>query len=175
MVYAADFIAYLIGAVEPISEIKYGTSHLRMGPGLPLYLFQITFSRRSFIIPTSGRDIASLLIGFLVLYNNPRAPCKQSAVRTDGVFLNMGPIRPHSRWGSEQPDVIIVFMVHPYACRAPHLCGGPVFGGIVRQSGKGRIYRGKTAIGLFFVPVIFLTHTAYNLLGFTSRIAIAKR
>ena len=112
-----------------------------------------------------GPMIVSLLIGFLVLYNNPRALVNKVLFALTA-FFSIWVLFDLILWGSEQPDVIMFSWSILTHVELLIYAAGLYLVALFANQGKDVSIGGKLAVGLFFVPVIFLTHTAYNLLGF---------
>lgn len=112
-----------------------------------------------------GPIIVSLLIGFLVLLNNPRALVNRILFALT-MFFSLWVYLDLILWGSEKPQYIMfVWSVLTYVELLIYAAGLYLVA-LFANKGKDVSQGAKLAVMAFFIPLILFAHTPYNLQGF---------
>jgi len=109
--------------------------------------------------------IVSLLIGFLVLWSNPRALVNRVLFAMT-VFFSAWVFFDMVIWASEKPSFVMFFWASIVPVELSIYAAGLYLVSIFANHGQDVSLKRKLIIAAFFIPIFLLAHTSYNLLGF---------
>lgn len=112
-----------------------------------------------------GPLIASLLIGFAVIFNNPKAAVNRAlfvmtAAFSTWVFFDL------VLWASEKPEYIMFFWSAIVSVELLIYASAWYLVKLLATSGKGPSPLERLVAAGLFLPIFLLAHTSYNLLGY---------
>jgi len=112
-----------------------------------------------------GPLIASLLLGTIVLLNNPRALVNR-VLFSITVFFSIWVFLDLILWAIDKPEYSMFFWSIIVPIELLIYAASVYLVSLFANQGKDTSIWSKLVVGLFFIPIILLAHTSYNLLGF---------
>lgn len=109
--------------------------------------------------------IVALIIGFLILWSNPRALANRVLFAMT-VFFSAWVFFDMVIWASEKPSFVMFFWASIVPIELSIYATGLYLVSIFANHGHDVSLKKKLIIAAFFIPIFLLAHTSYNLLGF---------
>ena len=138
-----------------MSQCDWGTaSYLIFSENVPSFIYY------SHLLPF----LASLLLAFFVLINNPKALVNRilfSVVVFFGLWVYFDLIL----WASHLPEIVMFFWASIVPIEMLMYASSLYLILVLVNNQQDISLRKKIFISLFFIPIILFTHTEYNLIG----------